>query len=326
MKPIGWIYLTTNIVNGKIYVGKHEISKDKKVNANYIGSGELFKRALKKYGKENFKRKILRLCYSLHELRIWEHVYIVKYKSYIRSIGYNIAKGDVNTSEYNPAKLTEVRKKISESKKGKPSSFKGKSFSSESKLKLSISTKKRFEDEEQRKHLRKMALLQFKTKGHPSLGKKHSEEVRLRNSLSHLGKEPWNKGKKWDEKVIEKIRKSKENISEETKDKIRQKSIGRKASEETRKKLSEKRRMRESPSKGKKWTKEQRERLSEIRKKQRHTDDTKKLLSKLNKGSNNPNYGKRYITNGTVNKLIMKDEPLPEGWIYGCKQNHGSKK
>ena len=92
MKPIGWIYLTTNIVNGKIYVGKHEILKDKKVNANYIGSGELFKRALKKYGKENFKRKILRLCYSLHELRVWEHVYIVKYKSYIRS-SKNISDG-----------------------------------------------------------------------------------------------------------------------------------------------------------------------------------------------------------------------------------------
>ncbi len=322
MKPIGYIYLTTCLANGKIYVGRHELNGQK----NYIGSGELFKRAVKKHGKENFKRKILRLCYSLHELRVWEHVHIVKHKSYIRSIGYNIAKGDVNTSEYNPAKLPEVREKISESKKGKPSSFKGKSFSSESKLKLSISTKKRFEDGEQRKHLRKMALLQFKIKGHPSLGKKHSEEVRLRNSLSHLGKEPWNKGKKWDEKVIEKIRKSKENISEETKDKIRQKSIGRKVSEETRKKMSEKRRMRESPSKGKKWTKEQRERLSEIRRKQRHTDDTKKLLSKLNKGSNNPNYGKRYITNGTVNKLIMKDELLPEGWIYGCKQNHGSKK
>ena len=90
--------------------------------------------------------------------------------------------------------------------------------------------------------------------------------------------------------------------------------------------MSEKRCMRESPSKGKKWTKEQRERLSEIRKKYRHDEDTKKLLSKLNKGSNNPNYGKRYITNEIVNKLIMKDESLPEGWRYGCKQNHGSKK
>ena len=105
MKPIGYIYLTTCLANGKIYVGRHELNGDKK----YIGSGELFKLSVKKYGKEKFKRKILRLCYSLHELRVWEHVYIVKYKSYIRSIGYNIAKGDVNTSEYNPAKLPEVR-------------------------------------------------------------------------------------------------------------------------------------------------------------------------------------------------------------------------
>lgn len=108
MKPIGYIYLTTCLTNGKIYVGRHELNRNKK----YIGSGELFKLAVKKYGKENFRRKILRLCYSLHELRVWEHVYIVKYKSYIRSIGYNIAKGDVNTSEYNPAKLPEVREKI----------------------------------------------------------------------------------------------------------------------------------------------------------------------------------------------------------------------
>ena len=68
MTPIGFIYLTTNLVNGKIYIGKHEFSKHKKVNSTYLGSGELFKRAVKKYGKENFKRKILRLCYSLHEL------------------------------------------------------------------------------------------------------------------------------------------------------------------------------------------------------------------------------------------------------------------
>ena len=115
MKPIGYIYLTTCLVNGKIYVGKHEFNGQK----NYIGSGTIFKRAVKKYGKENFKRKILRLCYSLHELRVWEHVYIVKYKSHIRSIGYNIAKGDVNTSEYNPAKLPEVREKIRKAAKGR---------------------------------------------------------------------------------------------------------------------------------------------------------------------------------------------------------------
>ena len=131
MKPIGWIYLTTNLVNGKIYVGKHEILENKKLNATYIGSGTYFKRALKKYGEENFKRKILRLCYTLHELRIWEHVYIVKYKSYVRSIGYNIAKGDVNTSEYNPAKLPEVRKKMSKSAKARCSTEEYRKLASE---------------------------------------------------------------------------------------------------------------------------------------------------------------------------------------------------
>jgi group I intron endonuclease len=322
MKPIGWIYLTTNLVNGKIYVGKHEILENKKLNATYIGSGRLFKRALKKYGEENFKRKILRLCYTLHELRIWEHVYIVKYKSYIRNIGYNIAKGDVNTSEYNPAKLPEVRKKISESKKGQISGFRNKKHSEISKMKLSISANKRFESYDEREKLRQKAILQFKTKGHPMLGRKMSEISKEKNSLSHLGQIPWNKGKKWSEDVKNKIRESKKNISDETRQKIREKHLGKRASEETRKKMSEIRRGRESPAKGIKWTKEQRDKLSEIRRKFRHSDDTKNLLSKLNSGSNNPNYGKRYINNGFVNKLINKNESLPDGWKYGCIQKH----
>ena len=86
--------------------------------------------------------------------------------------------------------------------------------------------------------------------------------------------------------------------------------------------MSEIRRGRESPAKGIKWTKEQRDKLSEIRRKFRHSDDTKNLLSKLNSGSNNPNYGKRYINNGFVNKLINKNESLPDGWKYGCIQKH----
>lgn len=173
MKPIGWIYLTTNIVNGKIYVGKHEISKDKKLNVNYIGSGELFKRAVKKHGKENFKRKILRLCYSLHELRVWEHVYIVKHKSYIRSIGYNIAKGDVNTSEYNPAKLPEVRKKISETRQGS-------TLSDETKRKISENNKGKKRSIKTRQKISKNNV-GFK-------GKKHSDVSKQKMSNSLKGR------------------------------------------------------------------------------------------------------------------------------------------
>lgn len=50
------IYKTTNKINGKIYIGIHSTSN---LNDGYLGSGRLFLKALKKYGKDNFKREIL---------------------------------------------------------------------------------------------------------------------------------------------------------------------------------------------------------------------------------------------------------------------------
>lgn len=48
------IYKITNILNGKIYIGKDEFS-----NSEYFGSGKLIKRAIIKYGKKNFIKEIL---------------------------------------------------------------------------------------------------------------------------------------------------------------------------------------------------------------------------------------------------------------------------
>ena len=166
MKPIGYIYLTTCLANGKIYVGKHEFNGQK----NYIGSGTIFKLAVKKCGKENFKRKILRLCYSLHELRVWEHVYIVKYKSYIRSIGYNIAKGDVNSSEYNPAKLPEVREK------------------------LLIKNRQTTRDPEYRRRHSEIMKEYYKTHPATFTGKHHTEETKEKIRQRRLGSVAYNKG------------------------------------------------------------------------------------------------------------------------------------
>ena len=52
----GYIYETTNLINGKKYIGKHKSSKFDNI---YFGSGIALKRALNKYGKENFKVIIL---------------------------------------------------------------------------------------------------------------------------------------------------------------------------------------------------------------------------------------------------------------------------
>jgi hypothetical protein len=86
MGNIHYVYLTTNIVNGKQYVGAHTTNN---IDDGYLGSGNLIRRSIKKYGKESFKKEILQKCETLHEARKLEEPNIIKYKTLI-PIGYNI--------------------------------------------------------------------------------------------------------------------------------------------------------------------------------------------------------------------------------------------
>ena len=86
----GYIYKTTNLLNGKIYIGQH---KSDLFDTDYYGSGKYFRRALKKYGKDNFSVEILEWCDSKELADEREVYYIQKSNSRNPSIGYNIAYG-----------------------------------------------------------------------------------------------------------------------------------------------------------------------------------------------------------------------------------------
>lgn len=82
------IYKITNLINGKIYIGK-----EKGNNPSYLGSGLLIQCSIKKYGKENFTKEIIEECEDIIHLNAREKFWILYYNSRDKKIGYNIHEG-----------------------------------------------------------------------------------------------------------------------------------------------------------------------------------------------------------------------------------------
>jgi group I intron endonuclease len=112
---IGYIYMTTNLINNKIYIGQKYSNKFIK---SYLGSGKIIKQAIKKYGRENFKVKIIYKCKTIKRLDEAEKVYIEIYDSTNPRVGYNISFGG-HTPMLGRKHDKKSRIKISVSNKGK---------------------------------------------------------------------------------------------------------------------------------------------------------------------------------------------------------------
>lgn len=153
MKTFNYIYLITNILDGKIYIGKHSTDN---LDDGYMGSGVALHRAYNKYGIEHFTKKILAYADTLEKLNWFERYYIKKYNAK-SSKGYNLTNG--GDGKVGCFITEETKKKLSESHKGKkfpnrkPMSEEqkckiskariGKKHSEETKRKISESMKKK---------------------------------------------------------------------------------------------------------------------------------------------------------------------------------------
>lgn len=108
------IYKITNKINGKFYIGKH-ITED--LNDNYMGSGKLIKKAIEKYGIENFEKEIIKIYDNEYDMNIAESLLIDLSDKH----SYNLQPGGNGSWNYinenNLANTDELKKKKSEKMK-----------------------------------------------------------------------------------------------------------------------------------------------------------------------------------------------------------------
>lgn len=109
-----FVYKTENMINGKIYIGVHSSNNP---NDNYLGSGNLITKAIRKYGRSNFRRRILEF-FSTREEAFAKEAEIVTKEFCLREDNYNI---DLGGRGSNKTFLTpeELKNKISNTLKGR---------------------------------------------------------------------------------------------------------------------------------------------------------------------------------------------------------------
>lgn len=187
----GFIYITTNLINHKQYIGQKTIKNDS-TDDTYLGSGKLIRQAISKYGRENFVREILDYAQSQEELDFLEEYYIELNQATKSPFFYNIAQGGRGGNKF--AGWTEEERikfslECSIRTRGENNPRYGVKLTDEQRQRLSEihsnpKLKQRYQTEEFRQKISEV------TKGEKNgmYGKKHSEESKRKMSLNSKGK------------------------------------------------------------------------------------------------------------------------------------------
>lgn len=178
-----YIYLTTNLINGKKYIGKHFGELDD----SYLGSGTLIQRAINKYGEENFKKEILYISSSKQENNIKEQEFISAFDAVNNDSFYNLAPGGDGGDIFHSLPLErqqQIREKASQNSKGEKNGMYGKHHSEETKQKLRQVNK----DYTKTESFKQTMSLVTTGEKNGMYGKKHTEESKKKMSDSKKGK------------------------------------------------------------------------------------------------------------------------------------------
>ena len=210
-----YIYRTTNLINGKTYIGQHKFSLGKK--DTYMGNGKLIKPALKKYGKENFKKDIIEVVLSQFEANVLEKYYIAKERAKGKG-EYNLADGGNNIGGWNkgiPASeeskrknreahlgkkrgphSEETRKKIGEAQKGDKNHMYGKTPWNKSKKGVQTAWNKGKPSPMKGKHISEETKMKISegNKGKPK-SEEHKKKISETVKINNVGKHWFNNGK-----------------------------------------------------------------------------------------------------------------------------------
>jgi group I intron endonuclease len=164
------IYKITNLINGKIYIGRSVNLKSRKSKHKTSITKTIISKAIQKYGHDNFKFEVIEYC-ECNILVEREQYYMDQFNPYDEN-GYNLLKDSSYGGWTGMIHTPEARLKMSKSKKGIIPWNKGKK-----------------DVQEYSNETRKLMSENSIGEKNPFYGKKHSDETKNKISYKNKGKD-----------------------------------------------------------------------------------------------------------------------------------------
>lgn len=139
-----YIYKITNMLNGKCYIGQHKVPKHPESLRRYLGGGIAIQDAIKKYGKDAFKKEIVEYIDDdeKHHMVSEREIYYIKFFNTLCPNGYNISPGGEGGATPESCRKSAITRKQ-----------RGYSHSVDTRRRISISNMGKPKSDEHRRHL-----------------------------------------------------------------------------------------------------------------------------------------------------------------------------